>query len=108
MTAVYISAVFSSLGFGASFPVYQAVCLQAVPRIKRGVASNTAFFGIDVGQFFGPILSGALISAYTGTGHPYSILFLFGVIPVIISAVIYTVFRKFLTRKIREAEEYGE
>ncbi len=108
MTAVYISAVLSSLGFGASFPVFQSLCLQVVPRIKRGAASNTVFIGIDIGQFFGPIIGGTLISAYATTGHAYSTLFLLGVVPIIISAAIYAAFRKYLVRKIREAEEHGE
>ncbi len=108
MTAVYVSAVLSSLGFGASFPVFQALSLQAVPRVKRGAASNTAFFGIDIGQFTGPIIGGAVISAYATTGHAHSTLFLFGVIPIILSALIYVVFSKYLKRKIKEAEQYGE
>ena len=106
--AVYLSAVFSALGFGSSFPGFQAICLQSVPRIKRGVASNTMYFGIDIGQSLGPLMAGLVISAYAGTGHSHSITYLFGVIPVILAVIIYVVFRKYLLRKVREAEEFGE
>ncbi len=50
ISLVYLSAVFAALGYGAAYPAFQTNCLQCVPQIKRGVASNTSYFGIPGGR----------------------------------------------------------
>ena len=105
--AVYAAAVFASLGYGTAYPAFQANCLQCVPRLRRGVASNTNFCGVDLGLFLGPVLGGAVLSALDGAANSYSIMYLFGVIPVILAAITYALSRKYVDRKICEVEESG-
>ncbi len=104
---VYAAAVFASLGYGTAYPAFQAQCLQCVPRLRRGVASNTSYCGIDLGLFLGPVLGGVVLSAFTGTANSYSTMYLFGVIPVILAALTYALSRKYVERKICEVEESG-
>ena len=101
---VYAAAVFAALGYGMGYPAFQAQCLQCVPSIKRGVASNTNYIGTDLGLFLGPILGGLVIKNFNAGGNSYSIMFLFAVLPVLLAADIFIVSRKSVTAKIKEVE----
>jgi len=105
IVTVYIAAVISSLGYGAVYPAMQAACLQSMPPVRRGVASNTNYFGVDTGNFLGPTLGGVVISHYLGTGRAYSTLFLYGIIPLIVALVVLTVFRNYIKRRLKEVAE---
>ena len=89
MAAVYLGSILAAAGFGAVFLSLQALCLQSVPPIKRGAASNTNYFGLDLGQFLGPVLAGIVIKAFENSGRAYSILFLFGAIPSVAALLFY-------------------
>ncbi len=101
---VYTAAVFASLGYGTAYPAFQSQCLQCVPPLKRGVGSNTNYIGTDLGLFLGPILGGVVIKTFAGTGNSYSIMYLFAVIPVILSAVTFALSNKYVCRKINDID----
>lgn len=105
ITTVYIAAVFASLGYGSAYPAFQMACLQSMPPVRRGVASNTNYFGVDFGLFIGPTLGGFVISHYMDTGHAYSTLYLFGIVPILCAVVILTVFKKYIERRLKEVAE---
>ncbi len=105
---VYAAAVCASLGYGTAYPAFQAQCLQCVPRLRRGVASNTSYCGIDLGLFLGPVLGGAVLSASAGSVSSYSTMYLLGIIPIILTALTYTFFRKYVDGKIREVAQCGK
>lgn len=102
MTAVYAGAILSAIGFGATLPSVQVLCIQSVSPIKRGVASNTNFLGVDLGQFLGPMLGGLVIKTFEGTGHAYSTLYLFATIPIVLALLFYLGTRKAINRNIKQ------
>ena len=77
-----IGAVLAALGYGASQPSLQAMGLQTENALRRGVATNTMYMGIDMGLFSGPFLGG-LIYAHSD----YALMFKTGAIPVILAIV---------------------
>lgn len=103
ISIVYLSAVFSALGYGAAYPAFQTNCLQSVPPIKRGVASNTSYFGIDLGGFIGPTYGGLVIAAFLKTGRAYSIMYLSGIIPVLLSLILLTFTKEYTKKGIEKA-----
>jgi len=105
ITTVYIAAVLASIGYGSAYPAFQTACLQSMPPVRRGVASNTNYFGVDFGLFIGPTLGGFVISQYMETGHAYSTVFLFGVLPILCAIAVLTVFKKYIERRLKEVAE---
>ena len=81
-----VGAVLAAIGFGSSQPSLQAMCMQSETPLKRGVASNTMYMGIDLGLFFGPFLGG-LVYAKTD----YATMYKTGVVPVCIAIVLFIV-----------------
>jgi MFS family permease len=104
MATVYLGAVLSAVGFGATLPSVQVLCIQSVTPIKRGVASNTNFLGIDLGQFLGPMIGGIVLKTYESTGRAYSTLYLFAIIPIALALLVYVVTRKIINRNLKAAE----
>ena len=52
------AALLAALGYGSTQPALQAMALQSVEPIKRSVASNTLYVGMDLGLFCGPVFGG--------------------------------------------------
>jgi MFS family permease len=65
-------AVLAALGYGATQPTLQAMCVQTVEPLRRGVASNTMYVGMDFGFFLGPFFGGLLIDAL-GYGRMFAL-----------------------------------
>jgi hypothetical protein len=57
-------AAVASLGFGSFQPALFAMCVLSETPLKRSVASNTLYIGIDLGLFLGPIMGGAVYDMY--------------------------------------------
>ncbi len=105
ITFVYIGALVAGIGFGGAFPSIQAVCLQTMPPIKRGVASNTNFLGVDLGMFLGPALGGVIVSCTLSSGKAYSIMYLCALIPLLLSIILLLIFKKKIDARINEVSE---
>lgn len=83
--AVYIiAALLWSVIFGILTPVLQSIAIKAAPEERRGAASSTFHCASDVGIILGSLLGGKLADVFG-----YSNMFLFGLIPVVISFVYY-------------------
>lgn len=67
LTGFIIVAVVASCGFGACTPLVQSLALQSVGPERRGVASNTSFTGLDLGNLVGPTIGGLVIEALQPT-----------------------------------------
>ena len=50
-----VGAALAAIGFGSTQPPLIAMSMKIVEPIKRGVASNTIYMGIDLGLFIGPV-----------------------------------------------------
>ncbi|MBR5382060.1 MAG: MFS transporter [Oscillospiraceae bacterium] len=92
-----VGAFFTALGQGGTYPALQAMGIQCMPPEKRGIASNTLFFGIDLGFFLGPVL-GSLVYPKTS----YSTMYLTALIPC--AALIAILFLSWPAFKRRRAE----
>jgi len=99
-----VGAFFTALGQGGAYPALQAMGIQCMPPEKRGIASNTLFFGIDLGFFLGPIL-GSLVYAKTS----YSAMYLSALVPCTALIVILLVsWPAFLRRRAELEGAAGE
>lgn len=88
LTGLLIGAAVAALGYGALNPAILAMCMRTVEPARRGVASNTQYFGMDLGFFLGPTLGGMTYAA-TGT---YSAMFLInGLIPMSLGLILFVV-----------------
>ncbi len=86
LPVLLIAAVLAAFGFGTLNPAIITLCMRSVPFEKRGVASNTQYFGIDIGYFLGPVLGGVL---YANFG--YSSMYMLGAIPVLLTGVLFLI-----------------
>ena len=57
---VLVAAALAAIGYGTTQPGLQAMAMQSVEPIKRSVASNTIYVGMDLGLFLGPVIGGAI------------------------------------------------
>jgi MFS family permease len=93
---ILVGAAFAALGYGALNPALQTTCIRTVLPERRGVASNTNYFGIDLGFFLGPIFGGFIIKYGS-----YSMMYLIvGIIPVIAAMIIFSLTWKGLKNRL--------
>ncbi len=81
---VFCAAFIAACSFGILNPAIMSLCMKCVPSEKGGVASNTQYFGMDMGNFLGPALGGIVVK-YFGVGK----MFMIGSVPTLILAVIF-------------------
>ena len=101
---VLIAAAIGSIGYSSLQPTIQTMAMTSVPPEKGGVASNTNYFGLDLGFFIGPTVGG-LVYAATGSYHT---MYRFAIIPVIIGLLVFTVYYFTKLRKKPSPEELIE
>lgn len=92
-----IGAVLGAVGYGSAQPSLQAMCMQTETPLKRGVASNTMYMGIDLGLFSGPFLGG-LVYARTN----YATMFKTGLIPVFLAIICFMIIFPIYRRRMEE------
>lgn len=96
LPVMLLGAALAALGFGASNPTIQTLCIRTVEPERRGVASNTQYFGIDLGYFLGPFLGGMIYSR-----SDYSVMYLCtGVIPQIVCLILFVVTWRRLKKRL--------
>lgn len=107
-----LAGVITAVGYGSSQPVLQAICMQLVPRERRGAAGNTNYMGIDIGFLTGPTIAGAIISAVrNATGSEVlgmAVMYRVMILPVIVGMVLFALIRKKLNARIRALQETPE
>jgi len=92
-----IGAVLAAIGYGASQPSLQAMCMQSETALRRGVASNTMYMGIDLGLFFGPFLGGLVYAR-----SDYATMFKTSALPVILAIVCLAIILPIYKRRQKE------
>jgi MFS family permease len=65
LVPLLIGGVLAAIGYGATQPILHAMAIQTETPLKRGVASNTLYAGIDLGFFVGDRKSTRLNSSHT-------------------------------------------
>ena len=79
LSMILAAAVIKAFGQGTAQPSLQAECLKRSGPAQRGLTSSTFFIGANTGQGFGPLVGGAIASAYGYTTmFNCSALLLFG------------------------------
>ena len=100
LAMLLIGAVLTAAGFGASLATLQPMAMQSEPVVRRGVAGNTTYLGIDMGLFLGPYIGG-LVYAQSAD---YSVLFRVGAIPPVLAMVCFAVILPIYKRRMKEME----
>ena len=98
LPVVLVGAVLAAIGYGAAQPALMAMCLQSVPVLKRGVASNTLYIGMDLGFFAGPLLGSVVYSV-----SDYPTMYLSMLVPVVAALVLFIVLWPLYVKRSREA-----
>ncbi|SHI00152.1 Predicted arabinose efflux permease, MFS family [Sporobacter termitidis DSM 10068] len=97
LASVLVGGALAAVGYGATQPSLQAMAIQTVTPLKRSVASNTLYAGIDLGFFVGPFL-GSVVYKYSN----YSVMYLTGIVPVALAIVCFLVFWPMYARRLKE------
>ncbi|NLD38572.1 MAG: MFS transporter [Desulfatiglans sp.] len=95
-----IGAAVASLGFGAFQPAMYSMCMLSETPLKRGVASNTLYIGIDVSLFLGPVLGSMVYDMYN-----YSIMFESASLVILMAIVVFILLLPSYYRRRRALEE---
>ena len=99
LPVVLIGAVFSSFGQGFVQPGLQSMCIKTEVPIRRAVASNTLYAGIDLGMYIGPVWGGIVKSHYD-----FSAAILAGMVPLALALVLFLIFIPGYKRRLKEIE----
>ncbi len=101
ITHIVLGAACASIGAGVVHPAVQSMALQSVKPRRRAVASNTVFTVMDLGNFLGPTLGGAVLSAGS-----YESMFRFALIPLALAVVLFAVgWKPYLRNRAKATEE---
>ena len=97
--SILIGGVLAALGYGAAQPSLQAMAIQTETPLKRSVASNTLYAGIDLGFFVGPFL-GSVVFKYSS----FSVMYLTGIVPILLSIVCFIALWPGYARRLKALE----
>lgn len=105
---IVIAGAISAFGYGICQPLIQTLCLKLVARERRGVASNTNYFGVDIGYLIMPIIAGLVVSAaqdFSGSiVAGYEVMFRMMTVPIAAALLIYVFHRKKISKAVRQNE----
>ena len=102
LPVILAGAVIAAIGIGSTQPAIQAMCIQTETPLRRSVASNTIYIGMDLGLFAGPFLGGIVVERTS-----YAFMFRSAVVPIILALVCFIIFIPIHNRRLR-ALERGE
>jgi MFS family permease len=94
---ILAGGVLAAIGYGASQPALQAMAIQTETSLKRGVASNTLYAGIDLGYFVGPFI-GSVVYMFFG----YRVMLISAVVPIALSIVLFILFWPKYVRRLND------
>jgi MFS family permease len=97
LPALLFGAVLTAVGFGATQPAAQAMCMQCELPARRAVASNTLYIGTDIGLFIGPVIGGFI----KGISN-YSTMFVVNSVTVAIAFVTAIIIMPLYNRRIKD------
>ncbi len=94
-----LGGVIAALGVGSTQPAIQAMNMQSVTPLKRSVASNTIYIGMDLGLFVGPILGGVVFERSS-----YAFMFEMTAVPIVLALVSFLIILPIYKKRRRELE----
>ena len=95
-------AAVASLGFGSFQPAFFSMCILSETALRRSVASNTLYIGIDLGLFLGPIMGSIVYEMYN-----YSIMFKSASLMIFLAFIVFILLLPayYRRRRVLEAME---
>jgi MFS family permease len=84
MGTMLAGAAIAAAGFGSFQPALFSMCILSETPLKRGVASNTLYIGIDLGLFLGPFMGSIVIYMYD-----YSNMFKSASLMIFVALIIF-------------------
>jgi MFS family permease len=100
---VLIAGFLAALGIGSTHPTIQAMCIQSETPLRRSVASNTLYVGLDLGLFIGPFLGG-VVYGYSN----YATVFKLTSIPILLALAAFIIILPIYNRRLKELEKLEE
>lgn len=97
-----LAALVSAFGYGVAAPAIHTLCMQTVPKERRGAASSTSYIGSDVGNLAGPTFAGAMAESF-GYGSMWRIM----TIPVFVTLALVILCRRKIGRMEENFRETG-
>ena len=98
--SILVGAAVGAMGVGSTQPAIQAMCMQSETPLRRSVASNTIYIGMDLALFFGPLF-GSIIYQHSS----YAVMFRLTVIPVLLAAVFFILILPTYNKRLRSLEQ---
>lgn len=102
LAQVVVGAIVAALGIGSTQPAIQAMNMQTVTPLKRSVASNTIYVGMDLGLFVGPLL-GSVVYEHSS----FAFMFQMTAVPILAALVCFIIILPVYARRRRELESRG-
>lgn len=97
LAVILVGALLAAAGYGAANPATQSMCMQCETPVRRAVASNTLYIGMDLGFFLGPLIGG-FIKDYAD----YKDVISFGAIPAVLAIIVFIVTWPTYTKRLGE------
>lgn len=86
---LWLSALTHAFGYTAFYSMLQALAMKITPAERRGAGGSTCYIGTDTGALLGPIVAGEIANSFG-----FETMYLYGLAPLCICAVIMTVWFK--------------
>ncbi len=83
---LFIAGFIAAISYGTVSPAIMALTVRCTTAEKRGVASNTLYFGMDIGNFLSPTLGG-IVYALWGYASMFLIV---GIVPILLSLLYFS------------------
>ncbi|MCL2409511.1 MAG: MFS transporter [Oscillospiraceae bacterium] len=90
-----VGAVMVAIGLGGTQPTIQAMCMQSETPLRRGVAGNTFYIGLDLGLFLGPVLGG-----FVRTQTSFAFMFRSAAVPVVFAIAAFAIILPIHNRRL--------
>jgi MFS family permease len=94
-----LGGAIAAVGFGSFQPALYSMCILSEIPLKRSVASNTLYMGIDLGLFIGPLYGSVIYEMYD-----YSTMLKTGSFIVIIALIVFILMLPAYNRRRRVLE----
>ena len=101
--SILVGGVLAALGIGFTQPAVQAMCMQTAVPLRRSVASNTMYIGMDSGLFVGPLL-GSVVYDHSS----YALTFKLSWIPAILALIAFVIILPIHKKRRAELEQLGK
>jgi MFS family permease len=89
-----VGAVSAAIGFGTAQPTIQAMSMQIESPLRRSVAGNTIYMGLDLGFFLGPFIGGLVYAR-----SDYAVVFRTSAVFICFTIIFFVVFLPMYKRR---------